>query len=100
MDLKNHTFEACLKNKDKKFHWRFGEKKIKGVKTPVIYLNYEHQGRMSKVTEDWLRLDKPEYWEIFKRLILKSVGRGYTIVYSGKKGIKESLVGKGIKVGF
>jgi hypothetical protein len=87
-ELKPYTLESYLKEKDKKFLWRFGTKKIKNEKIPVIYFNYEYKGKLTRVTSDWLRLDKSYHWNVFQKMILTSVGMGYEIVYNGKEGIK------------
>ena len=86
----------------KKFHWRFGEKTINGVKTPVIYSKFEYNGEFTQVTENWLRLDKPYHYTRFRLRVLNLVGEGYEIVYSGKKGTKTNFegTGNGIRVGF
>ena len=85
------TFGECYKEKNKKFFWRFGTKTINKIKTSVIYYNYEFRNRLTQSKFDWLILDNPHHWNVFQGTMLRDIGSGHEIVYTGKMSEKFKI---------
>jgi hypothetical protein len=81
-ELKPYTFGELVKEKNKKFLFRFGTKTINKIKTPVVYYNYEYKDKRSQLPPGCLRLNK--HWNVFQGVLLRNIGCNYEIIYEGR----------------
>jgi hypothetical protein len=88
-ELKPYTFGELIKEKNKKFLFKFSNKTINKKKIPIVYFNYEYRGELTDSTYSWLRLDK--YWHVFQGVLLRNMGHNYEVMYNGKMNKKFAI---------